>query len=217
VEPTVSGVGVIDKATAILVAVEKSPASLGDLVNRTGQSRPTAHRLATALEVHGLLRRTPEGRYALGPRLVTLGHVAADHWPLAEAAGDALAQLRDATGESAQLYVRHGDARICLASLESPHGLRTIVATGAVMPLDQGSGGRVLAGEESEHGWIESAAEREAGVASVSAPVVDVNGVTVAAVSVSGPIERLSSNPGSALGAAVVAAAKDVAAAAGLI
>ena len=216
-EPTVSGVGVIDKAAAILVAVEHSPASLGELVNRTGQSRPTTHRLATALEVHGLLRRTPEGRYALGPRLVTLGHVAADHWPLAEAASEALARLRDATGESAQLYVRHGDSRICLASLESPHGLRTIVATGAVLPLDQGSGGRVLAGEGSKHGWIESVAEREAGVASVSAPVVDARGVTVAAVSVSGPIERLSPTPGSALGAAVVAAAKEVAAAAGLI
>ena len=216
-ESTVSGVGVIDKAAAILVAVEQSPASLGDLVNRTGQSRPTTHRLATALEVHGLLRRTPEGRYALGPRLVTLGHVAGDHWPLAEVASDALARLRDATGESAQLYVRHGDSRICLASLESPHGLRTIVATGAVLPLDQGSGGRVLAGEGSKHGWIESVAEREAGVASVSAPVVDARGVTVAAVSVSGPIERLSPTPGSALGAAVVAAAKEVAAAAGLI
>ena len=216
-EPTVSGVGVIDKAAAILVAVEHSPASLGELVNRTGQSRPTTHRLATALEVHGLLRRTPEGRYALGPRLVTLGHVAADHWPLAEAASEALARLRDATGESAQLYVRHGDSRICLASLESPHGLRTIVATGAVLPLDQGSGGRVLAGEGSKHGWIESVAEREAGVASVSAPVVDARGVTVAAVSVSGPIERLSPTPGSTLGAAVVAAAKEVAAAAGLI
>ena len=216
-EPTVSGVGVIDKAAAILVDGEHSPASLGELVNRTGQSRPTTHRLATALEVHGLLRRTPEGRYALGPRLVTLGHVAADHWPLAEVASEALARLRDATGESAQLYVRHGDSRICLASLESPHGLRTIVATGAVLPLDQGSGGRVLAGEESKHGWIESVAEREAGVASVSAPVVDARGVTVAAVSVSGPIERLSPTPDSMLGAAVVAAAKEVAAAAGLI
>ncbi len=215
-EPTVSGVGVIDKAAAILGAVEASPASLGELVERTGQSRPTAHRLAAALELHGLLRRATDGRYALGPRLVTLGHVAAEHWPLAEAATDALARLRDATGESAQLYVRHGDARICLASLESPHGLRTIVATGAVMSLDQGSGGRVLVGESSAAGWIDSVAEREAGVASVSAPVVDAHGATVAAVSVSGPIERLSNTPGARLGDAVVTAAKEVAMAAGL-
>jgi len=217
VEPTVSGVGVIDKAAAILSAVEVSPASLGDLVERTGQSRPTAHRLASALESHGLLRRAADGRYALGLRLVTLGHVAADHWPLADAANDALARLRDATGESAQLYVRQGDSRICVASLESPHGLRTIVATGAVMALDQGSGGRVLTGECSAAGWLESVAEREAGVASVSAPVVDAQGSTVAAVSVSGPIERLTPTPGSRLGPAVVAAAHEVAAAAGLV
>ena len=215
-EPTVSGVGVIDKAAAILGAIEIAPASLGELVERTGHSRPTAHRLASALEAHGLLRRTTEGRYALGPRLVTLGHVAAEHWPLADAASDALAKLRDVTGESAQLYVRHGDTRICLASLESPHGLRTIVATGAVMPLDQGSGGRVLGGEVSADGWIESVAERETGVASVSAPVRDARGATVAAVSVSGPIERLSNTPGESLGEAVVAAAQEIAAAAGL-
>jgi DNA-binding IclR family transcriptional regulator len=39
-------------------------------------------------------------------------------------------------------------------------------------------------------------AEREAGVASVSAPVRGPGGRVVAAVSVSGPIERLTRSPG---------------------
>jgi hypothetical protein len=45
-------------------------------------------------------------------------------------------------------------------------------------------------------GWAQSVGEREAGVASVSAPVRGPGGRVVAAVSVSGPIERLSRQPG---------------------
>ena len=52
-----------------------------------------------------------------------------------------------------------------------------------------------------------SVGEREQGVASVSAPVQDAHGEVVAAVSLSGPIERLSHTPGERYGAEVVAAA----------
>lgn len=215
-ERSVSGVGVIDKAVAVLAAVDPDGANLNQLIERTGLSRATAHRLASALETHGLLRRTTDGRFALGPRLVALGSSAAAGWPLADAARPALTELRDSTGESAQLYVRDGDQRVCIASLQSPHGLRTIVATGAVLALRQGSGGRVLTGEVGPHGWVASVAQREAGVASVSAPVVDRAGAVAAAVSVSGPIERLTSDPGPAYGPAVVAAATRIAEEAGI-
>jgi DNA-binding IclR family transcriptional regulator len=215
VEHTISGVGVIDKAAAVLAAVEVGPVGLAGLVERTGFSRATAHRLATALEVHGYIRRDGEGRFALGSRLLALGDAAARHFPIADSAGPALASLRDLTGESSQLYVRDGDVRICVASLESPHGLRTIVARGASLPLARGSGGRVLSGETGAGGFVVSIAEREAGVASVSAPVR--NGDTViAAVSVSGPIERLSRDPGPVFGPPVVAAAGEIERAAGL-
>jgi DNA-binding IclR family transcriptional regulator len=50
-------------------------------------------------------------------------------------------------------------------------------------------------------------AEREAGVASVSAPVRAADGSVMAAVSVSGPIERTTRQPGKRYAAAVVAAA----------
>jgi DNA-binding IclR family transcriptional regulator len=57
-------------------------------------------------------------------------------------------------------------------------------------------------------GWAQSVGEREAGVASVSAPVRTPSGRVVAAVSVSGPIERLTRQPGRMHAAAVVAAAQ---------
>ncbi len=213
-ELRVSDVGVVDKAMAILAALEREPLALAGLVAATGIARPTAHRLAVALEVHGMVRRDDDGRFLLGSRAIALGRAAADAYPLRDAAMPALRALRDATEESVQLYVREGDRRICVASLESPHGLRTIVAAGASLPLELGSAGAVLLEDRAvlRRGWAESVGQREAGVASVSAPVLD-GGQVVAAVGVSGPIERLTRTPGKRYGAAVMDAARRIEAA----
>ena len=209
---SVSGVGVIDKSAGVLDAVADAggACSLADLVVRTGISRATAHRLAVALEVHGLLRRDPEGRFALGSRLVGLGRQAADGWPLALLARPALEALRAETGESVQLYVRDGAERLCLVSLESPHELRTIVEEGARLPLGLGSAGRLLTGEPAPDGWVASYGERAPGVGSVSAPVHDPHGVVLAAVGISGPLARLGDDAGARFGPAVASAAGQI-------
>jgi len=209
---TVSNVGVLDKAVAVLRALERDGASgLAELTASTGLPRATAHRLAAALEQHGLVRRDAAGRWCLGLALVGLGHAASAGFPLADLARPVLTALRDDTGESVQLFVREGDGRRCVVSLQSAHGLRWIVPEGAVLPMHVGSAGRVLSGELGPGGWVESVAEREAGVASVSAPVVDAGGRMLAALSVSGPVERMSRAPGVRFGGAVVAAAGAVA------
>lgn len=209
---SVSGVAVLDKAMAILATLEGEGRSLAELAAATGLPRATAHRLALALEAHGMVGRDRNGRFVLGSRLVVLGREAGKGRPsLVEAAGPALARLRDRTGESTQLYVRSGAQRICVASLESPHELRTMVAVGAVLPMDRGSAGRVLSDQPDAHGpgWVQSVAEREPGVASVSAPVV-VDGAIVGAVSVSGPIGRTTRQPGRLYATPVMEAARQV-------
>ena len=212
---SVSGVGVLDKAMTVLGAVEAAPASLAELVEGTGLSRATAHRLAVALEAHGLVRRDDEGRFCLGLRLIGLGHEAAEGVPVWAAARPALAWLHEQTGESVQLFVRERDVRVCVDSIESARELRTIVPVGARLPLGAGSAGTVLSAGSGKP-WVQSVGEREEGVASVSAPVRDGGGRAVAAVSVSGPIQRLSSKPGAKYGDVVAEAARRVEAAAGL-
>src|ERR671911_2151462 len=204
---SISTVGVLDKAMVVLGALEGGPRSLAGLVEATGLSRATAHRLAVALEAHGLVRRDQEGRFTLGLRLIGLGHAAAEAVPGWLDARPALEWLREQTGESVPLFVRDGDERVCVESLEAPHELRTIVPVGARLPLDRGSGGRALSEPAPAPGWFESVAERQPGVASVSAPVHAPGGRVVAALSVSGPIERTTRRPGSRYGPLVAAAA----------
>ena len=131
--------------------------------------------------------------------------------------------------------------RVCVAAAERASGLRDTVPVGAALPMTAGSAAQVLlAWEEGERmhrglrgakftattlagvrrrGWAASAAEREAGVASVSAPVRGAGGAAgsgggggrvLAAISVSGPIERLTRSPGRLHAAAVVAAGEKI-------
>jgi DNA-binding IclR family transcriptional regulator len=206
-------VGVIEKSVEILDALARGPLDLAGLQQATGLPRATAHRLAVALEGHQLVRRDAQGRFCLGFELIRLGRAAADAFPLAELATPALAALRDRTGESVQLFVREADARRCVVSLQSQHALQWIVPVGALLPLDVGSAGKVLAAHGPSVGWAESVEEREAGVASVSAAVADRTGAVVAAVSVSGPVERLTRTPATQFGGPVREAAAAVSAA----
>ena len=201
-EPT-SGVKVLDKVLHLLDVVEYSqPVSLQELVDLISLPRTTAYRLLTALETHGFIRRDDSGRYISGSRFATSS--------LLQVTPPILSALTRQTGESAQVFVRRGNQRLCLVSIESPAELRTIVPVGALLPLDKGSGGRVLLGETDPNtGWIESIGERSAGVASVSAPVFD-DSVLIAAVCVSGPIDRFGDSPGRKFGKAVVATAREI-------
>src|SRR5215831_19767057 len=95
-----SGVGVLDKAAVVLSALEAGPTTLAGLVAATGLARPTAHRLAVALEHHRLVGRDIQGRFVLGPRLGELAAAAGEDRLLA-VSQPILTHLRDLTGESA--------------------------------------------------------------------------------------------------------------------
>ncbi len=225
-----SGVGVIDKAVLILTALESGPLNLAGLTAATGLPRPTAHRIAVALEHHRMVGRDASGRFVLGARLGELSAARGED-RLISAAGPILAALRNQTGESAQLYRRQGEHRVCIAAAEPATGLRDTVPVGTVLPMKAGSAAQVLLAWQDPatiqheltgarfsqaglakvrfNGWAQSVGQREPGVASVSAPV-KVGGRIVAAISVSGPIERLSRTPGAKYGTAVKAAARQL-------
>jgi DNA-binding IclR family transcriptional regulator len=226
---------VLDRCAAILGAVEGGARSFTDIVGETGLTRPTAHRLILGLEDHGFLVHVGGSGYALGPRLLALATTAMRDLPLRELAHPSLERLARSTGESAQLFVRDGDRRTCIDTVESESELRTIVEIGATLPLTKGSAGKVFLAWGTERdrdrlveaaghgdrlaqqvatirrrGWAESVAEREPGVASVSAPVLGPHGVILAAVSVSGPATRLGQLRAKRYAPAVMEAAREI-------
>lgn len=233
--PPTSGVGVLDRCVAILRAVEDGARSFTDIVEATGLTRSTAHRLIQGLEDHGFLVQIGGLGLALGPRLLALATSAVRDLPLRELAHPALERLTRSTGESAQLYVREGDRRICIDTAESESELRTIVEIGASLPLTKGSAGAVFlawAGEldrarivetaedperlerklqaTRRRGWADSVAERAPGVASVSAPIAGPDGALLAVVSVSGPAARLGQLRAKRYAPAVMEAAREI-------
>ena len=188
----------------MLHSIAESPCGLAELCDRTGLPRATAHRLAAGLEAHRLLARDGTGRWLLGPALTELAaHV---HDPLLAASAAVLPRLRRSPAR-VQLYRQEGTTRVCIAALEPAAGLRDTVPVGTRLPMTAGSGAKVLLAfgdnataqavlpaakfterslaEVRRRGWAQSAAEREPGVASVSAPVRDRSGAVIAAVSVS--------------------------------
>lgn len=226
-----SGVGVIDKAAAILGALESGPATLAELVTTTHLARPTVHRLALALEHHHLVGRDANGAFVLGRRFSQLAAAVGED-RLVSAALPVLTTLRDRTSESTQLYRRHGDQRICIAAVDRPVGLRDSIPVGTTMTMAAGSAAKVLLAWEvpdvvhpalatarftaadlaavRENGFAESSSEREAGVSSVSAPVWGTAGTVIAAVSISGPSGRLTAHPGALHATPVMDAARQL-------
>lgn len=143
-DKTGTGVGVLDRSVAVLDAVEEGARTLTQITETAGLTRTTAHRLVKALEAHGFLQLQGGFGYRLGPRLLTLARLALEELPLRDLAHPALTRLAESTGESAQLFVRSGDERVCVDAVESRRELRTLVQVGAALPITAGSAGKVF-------------------------------------------------------------------------
>ncbi len=224
----VSGIQVIDRAVVIIDAVAATPLTLNELCESTGLPRATTHRLASALEAHRILARTEDGRWSTGPWLTSFS--SPERSRLLDAAQSIMFELVATTGESVQLYQLTGTTRTCVAAEEPATGLHNIVPVGSQLPLSQGSAAKVFVAYSPEDarrrllddahwsadeltkvrasGLSESVAEREIGLASLSAPVLDRSGDLVAVLSVSGPAERLKPSPANVWGAELSAAAR---------
>jgi DNA-binding IclR family transcriptional regulator len=212
--PVETGVGTLDRAVSILDAVESGANRFTRIMHATGLPRGTTHRLIASLERHGFLARYPGFGYRLGPRLLRLAHHAMRELPLRDVAHPYLERLVHVTEESAQLYVRSGDERVCVDAVESENELRTIVPVGSSLPLYAGSAAKVFlafAPDSERHlrkaadrdrftrdvdlvrrrGWASSTDERQRGVGSVSAPVIGEYDILLGVVSVSGPSSRM--------------------------
>lgn len=204
-----------------MMAATRKPSSLNELCETTGLPRATAHRLATALEAHRILTRTPDGKWGSGPALP------GQRSRLLDVAGPVMDRLLRQTGESIQLYELTGDTRTCIATREPTSGLHNIVPVGRQLPLTSGSAARIIVAYTDApvagasftdkdvaaaraNGFSESIEEREAGLSSVSVPVLNPSGIFIAALSISGSAERFGASPAKKYAPLLADAAREI-------
>ena len=118
--------------------------TLGYVRSALDMPKSSTHRLLNELAALGIVRRTDDGRYSLGPRLLYWGEAAADTFDLRVVADQPMRRLRDELDESVHLYIREHDTRICIAAVEGRHVLRPFIQLGRPLPLRVGAAGKVL-------------------------------------------------------------------------
>lgn len=198
------GVIAVSRALAVLDAFANGErdVALGELARRTGLHKTTVLRLARTMAQGGYLTQVATGGWRLGPAAGWLGARYQTSYDQAALVEPILRELSQATGESAALYVREGDRRVCIARVDGNQSIRHHARMGEAITLNRGAAGRVLlafSGEPGEPyntirrvGYYITAGERDPEVASVACPVFGVNNVLVGAVCTTGPVARFT-------------------------
>jgi DNA-binding IclR family transcriptional regulator len=201
--PPPKGVAAVDRALLIFQAFQANRTSIGlaELAEATGLNKATILRLAQSLIKARMLVRLVDGRYRIGSEALRLGTLYQESFNVADVLRPAMQRLADLSKESIVFHVREGETRVCLLRIESDQPIRYHIREGEVMPLELGSGGRVMlafGGEPGEpydtirrdYHYI-SLGERAVDTAAVAAPVFGPGQTLIGSLGVSGPSNRI--------------------------
>ena len=196
------GTQAIDRAAELLVSVVESPRPLGvsELSASAGLPKSTTSRLVGALERRGLVQRARDRRVAPGPVLLRYAHRDAGE-SLVELARPALKALAELSGETINLGVPTPLGVEHLVQEDSRHFVGGTNWVGRRVPYETTANGKVLKAFTSrtsdgaairERGYATAVDELERGLSALAAPILDPDGIAVAALSISGPTIRLT-------------------------
>jgi IclR family transcriptional regulator, acetate operon repressor len=201
-----TGTQAIDRAAALLVRVVESaqPPSVGELAENAGLPKSTTSRLVSALERQGLVQRLGErGRLRPGP--VLLRFASRDSAAtLVELAQPGLRRLAEGSGETINLAVPGPDGVEHLAQLDTVHLVGVTDWVGRRVDFEHAANGKCFLTWNTDadsaelrrvraRGYATSIDELEVGLTAMAAPVLGADGSAHAALSISGPTARLTS------------------------
>ena len=204
------GAAAVDRALSLLAAFRAGDLALtlAELAARTQLYKSTVLRLLASLEHARLVQRLDDGRYGLGSEVARLHAIYAASFSLDRVVLPVLRDLVAATGESAAYHVRQGEARLCLYRVDSPHPIRDHIKAGDLLPMDRGTGARILIAFDDrgtrardpkdrqlhakirEQGYFAAVGDRQAEVAGMSAPVFRADGTLAGALTLTMPSHR---------------------------
>lgn len=184
-----TGVAAVDKALGILRLFnsETPHLSLMQISELTGLYKSTALRMLASLESSLLTVKKADGRYALGPTVASLYAAYQHEHSLETVVVPILEKLMHATNESAAFHVRQGNQRLCLYRVDSKQALRDHIKAGDLLPIDKGSGGKVLSAFEGGSNKLSMqirknmvlaiSGDRVKEISGISAPVFNCEGL----------------------------------------
>jgi DNA-binding IclR family transcriptional regulator len=142
----VAGRTVTSRALAVLDAFSPTARrlSLSEIAARSGTPLSTAHRLLAELVEWGALRRRPDGRYEIGPKLWDLGLLAPVQTELREVAHPFLLDVHTATRDTVHLAVRDGLRALYVERISGRESVPVISSVGSRLPLHATGVGKVL-------------------------------------------------------------------------
>lgn len=196
------GAAAVDRAISLLAAFRAGDKALTvtELAERTRLYKSTVLRLLASLAHGGLMQRTAEGHWSLGPEISRLASIYAASFSLEDVVVPVMRELVERTRESVAFHVRQGQQRLCLFRVDSPHLLRDHVRAGDLLPLDRGAGGRVLMAysggrgrlyeQVRRDGYVMICGDRVPGLVGISAPVWSAAGALVGALTLTVPEQR---------------------------
>jgi DNA-binding IclR family transcriptional regulator len=194
-----------------LLADSGGKLTITEAATALGANRAAVYRLAATLELHGLLRRAPDGRISLGFGALRLA--GAVHPLLRQAALPVLRELAEQVGATAHLTVADSGEALAVAVVEpSWTAYHVAYRVGSRHPLDRGAAGRAILLGRAEaasgpHEYVASEGELQAGAHGVAAPVRGAIGVEASV-----GVVALGEFDPAKIGPHVVAAANEVAA-----
>jgi IclR family transcriptional regulator, KDG regulon repressor len=120
-------VQVLDRSFAILDALAAATEELSptELAGSLTLHKSTIHRLLVVLENQRFIRRTADGKYGLGTKLIEMGSRAMEQLDLGEHAIPFLKRLVEETGETAHVSVLSGTEMMSIANVPGRWTLTT--------------------------------------------------------------------------------------------
>jgi len=235
-----STVRAVDRAIAILqcFSADKPALSVIDIQRRVGLSRPTLYRLLQTLAATVLVKAEGDPQlFRLAHGVMELAHVWLAGLNKVDVARPILEALREATSETAALFVLREQKRICVLELESHHALTIARGVGDTGDITLGASGKAILAYLDERrrgaildqipktrraelvkaldvvrgkGFATSHGEVFVGAVALAAPTFNHNGEVAGCVGVFGPKARVKDTDLPKFGAQVMQAANAI-------
>ncbi|MEI6404766.1 MAG: IclR family transcriptional regulator [Actinomycetes bacterium] len=196
------------------------PITLTELVSQTKLAKGTTSRILSALERSALIGRSPYGGFEPGSELNKFAIRGGAYAAIIEAFTPAMEQIAKATGETVNLGVGSPHGLESIAQVDSSYLLGSHDWVGKMVPLHASASGKVLLANGAypmpseltpvtsetitdfeqfeielrkvrERGYATIRNELERGLVAIAVPVFSHTGKVIAAISITGPAERI--------------------------